>query len=109
MSEAHRLYVKHAVGSRMLLDTKELGGFLHLSEVPGGWRFEISGVDLDAAREIADFREELNLFYLEEGEGEERQKWWYYGHKTPDIDYEANGRVLHITVDTRKAYSNRHV
>lgn len=40
MSEAHRLYVKHAVGSRMLLDTKEVGGFLHLSEVPGGWRFE---------------------------------------------------------------------
>ncbi|EGL16983.1 MULTISPECIES: hypothetical protein [Paenibacillus] len=109
MSEAHRLYVKHAVGSRMLLDTKEVGGFLHLSEVPGGWRFEISGVDLDAAREIADFKDELNLFYLEEGEEEEPQKWWYYGHKTPEIDYEANGRVLHITVDTRKAYSNRHV
>ncbi len=92
----------------MLLDTDQTGGQIQLSRVAGGWCFKVSDVDLDIAREIADFRDELNLFYMEEA-ADTAEKWWYYGQKTPGIEYESNGHVLSITVDTRMAYSNRHV
>ncbi|MCS7459336.1 hypothetical protein N0M98_04220 [Paenibacillus doosanensis] len=107
-SQAH-LYIKHAVGSRMLFDVSGDGKPFTLEEASAGWTFQIEDVDPATAALLEENAQDLNLFYFIQQPGEPIQKAWFYDKDRPRIEYDAGNRRCTLHVDSRMAYSNEKV
>ena len=62
------LYVRHTVGSRLLCETTEY----QIVPVDNGWEISFI-IDNETAALLEKFRDELNIFHVEEN-----QKTWFY-------------------------------
>ncbi|TDF96614.1 hypothetical protein [Paenibacillus piri] len=104
------LYIKHAVGSRMLFDVSASGNaFELLSSSGGGWKFVIADVEPDTVQCLRDNLMELNLFYFIEQPGQPVQKSWLYDKACPVIEYDDGSRQCVIEVDSKVEYNNENV
>lgn len=103
------LYIKHAVGSRMLLDVSGTHKPFSLNESPRGWSFVIESVEPAAAELLNRYAADLNLFYFVEQPGQPIRKKWFYDKDIPLIQYDpATGRLT-IELDAMMEYNNEKV
>lgn len=103
------LYIKHAVGSRMLLDVSGTQKPFTLQEVASGWKFAIEDIDADIASMLETNAQALNLFYFNEQPGSLTQKAWFYDKDVPRIEYDADTRRCTIQLDSKMDYNNEKV
>ncbi|ANE45546.1 hypothetical protein SY83_03610 [Paenibacillus swuensis] len=103
-----KLLIKHVTG-RMLFNTLSAGVSFDVEMAVEGWIFTVQQVPADVADLVRGYKDELNLFYMEEENGVQYNKCWYYGRRTPDVRYDKADQVLTIGVDSRKAYTNEKV
>lgn len=87
------LLIRHSIGSRLFLETN------HYSVTPKDNKWIISApVTKIELKNLLDFKEELNLFIVEEN-----QKTWYYSSNA-DITVKANENEVTIIADHRTTY-----
>lgn len=65
------LYVRHTVGSRLFCETNEY----EIKPVENSWEISFE-TDKETADILLKFRDELNIFYVEEDN--QNQKTWFY-------------------------------
>lgn len=65
------LYVRHTVGSRLFCETTKY----EIKPVENSWEISFK-VDQEIANTLLNFRDELNIFYVEEDN--QNQKTWFY-------------------------------
>lgn len=65
------LYVRHTVGSRLFCETTKY----EIKPVENSWEISFK-VDQEIANTLLNFRDELNIFYVEEEN--QNQKTWFY-------------------------------
>jgi hypothetical protein len=104
-----QLYIKHAVGSRMLFDVSGNHKAFELSEVPEGWRFTIADVEQETAQLLQDNARDLNIFYFVHQPGQPVQKSWFFDKDHPHITYDETSRQCRIQIDSKLDYNNENV
>lgn len=65
------LYVRHTVGSRLFCETTEH----EINNVKNSWEISFK-TNKETANTLLKFRDELNIFYVEEDN--QNQKTWFY-------------------------------
>ncbi|PZE22605.1 hypothetical protein [Paenibacillus xerothermodurans] len=105
--EVH-LYIKHAVGSRMLFDVSGANKPFKLEQTGGGWTLTIHDVDPTTVELLRHNLRELNIFYFEEQAGHAAVKSWLYDKDCPAIEYDDARRCV-IRGDTKMDYTNDSV
>lgn len=65
------LYVRHTVGSRLFCETTEF----EIKPVSNEWEISFK-TNQETANTLLKFRDELNIFYVEDGN--QNQKTWFY-------------------------------
>ena len=103
------LYIKHAIGSRMLLDVSGTHKRFTLAESPRGWSFVIETVEPAAAELLTRYAADLNLFYFVEQPGQPIRKKWFYDKDIPQIQYDPGTGRLTIELDAMMEYNNEKV
>ncbi|MFD0680318.1 MULTISPECIES: hypothetical protein [unclassified Paenibacillus] len=103
------LYIKHAVGSRMLFDVSGRNKTFELSDCSGGWKIVIADVEPETAQLLVSNDMELNIFYFVEQPGQPVQKNWLYDKDRPLISYDNVSRQCVIQVDSKMDYNNEKV
>lgn len=96
------LYIRHTVGGRLFYDSK-LHGSGYTMETKGRCTvFTLLELDEAIAAGILQFREELNLFLV--SDGEHQRKSWFYPSRG-ELEYGPALRTLRIHADVRHDYS----
>lgn len=104
MKQPH-FYIRHTIGSRLLLDSITHGITYDVHPHMGKWKFVIAlhGAS-DRVEDILRFKGELNLFIAETMEDGKLQKWWYYDSREPEIEFDKENNTVTMIVDSRKGY-----
>jgi hypothetical protein len=99
------LHIRHAIGSRVLLDS--VRDNIHYAVEPylGEWRFILKGSWPEQVKQILQFKKELNIFITEKNEDGSIQKWWYYDKKEPRMEFNEVDKILTILVDSKQGYT----
>lgn len=98
----NQMYIRHTVGSRLLLDSVKHNADFDILPVDGHWRFVIRLSDDKVAEEVLKFRDELNLFVV--NDEQPSVKTWYYSSDGV-VDYDKGTRTLTITADAKLDYN----
>ncbi|MED4602314.1 hypothetical protein P9314_16735 [Paenibacillus validus] len=98
----NQMYIRHTVGSRLLLDSVKHTADFDIQPVDGQWQFVIRLADDKVAEEVLKFRDELNLFVVDDEKPD--VKTWYYS-SDGRVDYDKAGRTLTIIADARLDYN----
>lgn len=96
-----RLYIRHAIGGRLFLDTEKHQAPFQLEHADGFWRFTLHVKEDADAEDIVRHRHELNLFLIEEGEL--HKKSWFYS-RDGLVEYDKEAGTLLILADSRMDY-----
>lgn len=104
-----KLYIKHAVGSRMLLDVSGTHKPFELMKSAKGWSFIIEKVDSAEAELLSHYARDLNLFYFVEQPGQPIEKKWFYDKDLPQIEYDPASGRLTINLNAMMDYNNEKV
>ncbi|WCN37250.1 hypothetical protein [Aneurinibacillus uraniidurans] len=105
MTKQPHFYIRHAIGSRLLLDSIQHQFGYALEPHSDKWKFTIEVNRPDLVEEIMDLKAELNLFVIENDLDGIVQKWWYYDSGEPAIAFDQTKNVLTIMVDSKKGYT----
>lgn len=105
----NKLYIKHAVGSRMLLDVSGTQKPFELAECPRGWSFVIEQVDAETVQQLRGCARDLNIFYFVEQPGQPVHKRWFYDKDIPQLHHNAETGCLTIEIDSMMEYNNEKV
>ncbi|WP_284637771.1 hypothetical protein [Paenibacillus silviterrae] len=97
-----RMYIRHAVGGRLFLDSEKHQTAFDLSRSENGWTFTIDLAEEQLAEELMKNRLELNIFVVDEDR--QNQKSWYYSSDGA-ITYNKEERKLIIAADARMDYN----
>lgn len=99
----NHMYIRHAIGSRLLLDSKEHAASYELEpEEPSSWKFIIRITDENAAEQVVRHKDEMNLFVVDSSNPQ--QKTWYYSSKGA-VEYDKTSGILIIIADAKLDYS----
>lgn len=99
----NHMYIRHAVGSKLLLDSKaHIASYEIESEGTSSWKFVIHITDEQAAEQVMQHREEINLFVVDSSNPQ--HKTWYYSSKGT-VEYDKTNRLLIIVADAKLDYS----
>lgn len=87
------LLIRHAIGSRLFYQTKDY----EIKPKGDMWIISVS-ISEEEAQQVVNFREELNLFDVEEN-----QKTWYYSSNA-DVKFNMVNHKLIISADHKTVY-----
>lgn len=90
------LYVRHTVGSRLFCETTEY----EIQSVSDNWEISFKTDEVTAST-LLKFRDELNIFYVEEEN--QNQKTWFYSSEGDVRFLEDDGKCV-ILVDHKTVY-----
>jgi hypothetical protein len=95
------LYIRHAIGSRLLWDSQKNNCGFEVAEIDGSWRFNIEVTDDIMAEKLLSNRNELNIFVIDEDDP--NHKTWYYSTKGL-VEYNSTTRLITIIADKQMDY-----
>lgn len=90
------LYVRHTVGSRLFCETTKY----EIKPVENNWEISFK-VDQEIANTLLNFRDELNIFYVEEDN--QNQKTWFYSSEG-DVHFLEEESKCIILADHKTVY-----
>lgn len=90
------LYVRHTVGSRLFCETTKY----EIKPVENCWEISFK-VDQEIANTLLNFRDELNIFYVEEDN--QNQKTWFYSSEG-DVHFLEEESKCIILADHKTVY-----
>lgn len=90
------LYVRHAVGSRLFCETTEYA----IKLIGNSWEISFK-TDQETANTLLKFRDELNIFYVEEDN--QNQKTWFYSSEG-DVRFLEDESKCIILTDHKTVY-----
>lgn len=90
------LYVRHTVGSRLFCETTKY----EIKPVENSWEISFK-VDQEIANTLLNFRDELNIFYVEEDN--QNQKTWFYSSEG-DVHFLEEESKCIILADHKTVY-----
>jgi hypothetical protein len=100
---APNLYIRHAVGSRLLLDCRHDELPFGIIPQEGKWRIVIGNVHRDTYELLDSNGKELNLFVVNNRE-KSTEKDWYYASDYPELSYSDEDKTVTIVVDSKMSY-----
>jgi hypothetical protein len=95
------MYIRHAVGSLLLWDSKKHNCSYSIEQIDGCWRFVIEVPDEAIAQQVMSNHQDLNIFVIEEDNP--NHKTWYYSKKS-DVEYDKAARTITIVADVQTEY-----
>jgi hypothetical protein len=95
------MYIRHAVGSRLLWDSQKNNCSFEVANIEGSWRFIIEVTDDILAQQVLSNRNELNIFVI--AEDDPNHKTWYYSTKGL-VEYNTTARLITIIADMKLDY-----
>jgi hypothetical protein len=95
------MYIRHAVGSRLLWDSLKNNCGFEVELIDGCWRFIIEVTDAILAEQVLSNRNELNIFVV--AENKPNHKSWYYSSKGL-VDYDPTANKITIFADVLTNY-----
>lgn len=90
------LYVRHTVGSRLFCETTDY----EIKPVENSWEISFKA-DQETANTLLKFRDELNIFYVEEDS--QNQKTWFYSSEG-DVRFLEDESKCIILADHKTVY-----
>jgi len=90
------IYVRHTVGSRLFYETTEY----EIKPIENNWEISFK-TDQETANTLLKFRDELNIFYVEEGN--QNQKTWFYSSEG-QVRFSENESKCVIIADYKTVY-----
>ena len=96
------LYIRHAIGSRLLLDCKPLQLPFNISHdgESNQWRISIGNIEKEIVDRLVLNEKSLNIFFQDV----DGRKDWYYASHSPQLTYHKKDRTLTIVVDSKMSY-----
>lgn len=99
----NHMYIRHVVGSRLLLDSKKHTSSYEIeSDGTSSWKFIIQITDDQAAEQVIQHKDEINLFVVESSNPQ--HKTWYYSSKGNARYDKANGLLI-VVADAKLDYT----
>ncbi|MDM5332105.1 hypothetical protein QUF56_02480 [Ureibacillus composti] len=90
------IYVRHTVGSRLFCETTEY----EIKPIENNWEISFK-TDQKTANTLLKFRDELNIFYVEEDN--QNQKTWFYSSEG-QVSFLENESKCVIIADYKTVY-----
>jgi hypothetical protein len=100
------LYIRNVFGGKALLEANKSGLSFDIRHVPesDGWHIKLHVEDVRIAEQVLNCKEELNVFVVEQREGEPQRKWWY-PPAAETVRYDENTRELSFFAGKRLSYN----
>ncbi|MEX2460733.1 MAG: hypothetical protein WD469_05455 [Paenibacillaceae bacterium] len=95
------LYIRHAVGSLLLWDSKKHNCSYSIEQLDRTWKIVVEVTDEALAEQVMSNRQDLNIFVIDEGNP--HHKTWYYS-KQSIVDYDQAARIITIVADVQTEY-----
>jgi siroheme synthase (precorrin-2 oxidase/ferrochelatase) len=95
------MYIRHAVGSLLLWDSKKHNCSYSIEQLNGAWKIIIEVTDEALAEKVMSNRQDLNIFVVDEDNP--NHKTWYYS-KQSIVDYDQLARTITIIADVQTEY-----
>jgi hypothetical protein len=95
------MYIRHAVGSRLLWDSLKHNCSYKIDQIDTNWRFVIEVSDDALAEQVMSNRNDLNIFVV--ADNDPNHKTWYYSTQGL-ADYDAESRKITIIADMQMDY-----
>jgi hypothetical protein len=95
------MYIRHAVGSRLLWDSLKHNCSYKVEQIDANWKFVIEVSDHALAEQVISNRNDLNIFVV--ADNDPNHKTWYYSTQGL-VEYHAESREITIIADMQMDY-----